>query len=364
MARAHRFVTQLYEAQPRAEWDWEQGRLLAVDWTEYDRIHGPVLDGRIGPVPRPWMAPLSEEWVGFRLPAATRPPTSVLSRALEAYAREIVRHYDARGWPLEPAFVYPVDEPTTRRDPVVFAKLRAYAEAVRAGSGRRLQFLVTSGPEIGSPAEAGKQDLRELVDVWAMPGYAYVPGVMQSYQARGRQAWFYQYHPPFVGGQNVTDDGLAFRTWPWIAWKYRVDGVYLWCGNFWNQDPYRDPRNWRGLHGNGVFFYPGGALADLGLPSVAGPVSSFRMKALRRGMQDFEYLWLARSRGRGAEAGRIVDSVVRRALNDRGYVPHWRHPLWAQQGDWSQDVEEWERARADLAALILGTARRGHDGGA
>jgi hypothetical protein len=131
-----------------------------------------------------------------------------------------------------------------------------------------------------------------------------------------------------------------------------VDGIFLWVGDFWNEDPYREARNWNDeLLGNGILFYPGALLPTLGFPRMAGPISSFRMKALRRGQYDYDYFDLLRSRG--GDPDRVVSRVMRHALNEREYQPHWRHPLWGRPGDWSHDPAEWNAARREIAQEIV-----------
>jgi hypothetical protein len=141
------------------------------------------------------------------------------------------------------------------------------------------------------------------------------------------------------------------RSWAWIAWRYKVDGIFLWVGNYWNEDPYRNAVNWNDdLLGNGVLFYPGAMLPTIGFPPVRGPVSSFRMKSLRRGLLDYEYFHLLRSLG--GDPDPIVKRIIRSALNEKGYDPIWNHPLWAKPGDWSHNPAEWDEARREVASEI------------
>jgi hypothetical protein len=175
---------------------------------------------------------------------------------------------------------------------------------------------------------------------------------MAKRQELGEETWFYQHHEPFVGGNAVNVEGLAMRSWAWIAWRYKVDGVFLWAGNFWNEDPYRDPENWsRNLLGNGIFFYPGALTPTVGVPRVQGPISSFRMKAFRRGLLDYEYFELLRSLG--GDPDPLVESVVRSALNDEETDRHWQHSRWEQHGDWSHDPADWDAVRREVAAEII-----------
>ncbi len=357
MAHAHRFWTQIMEDQPRASWNETDGRLLEIDWSSYDEMNGPVLDGSLfddGEPPPGWKvggfiwwgarADHSPRFGGdFRQDSALTPAHR---RALGDYARAFRDHFDERGWSRPRLFMYMIDEPALDSHPHLASLIVDYGEAIHA-AGAGVAHLVTVGPR---PALHGG------IDIWATSGAGYVPRRMRERQGAGDRTWFYQQHEPFVGGSGPNDEGLGMRSWPWIAWRYGVDGIFLWVGNFWNDDPYRNPVNWtEALLGNGVLFYPGAMLPSIGFPAIEGPVSSFRMKALRRGLFDYEYFRLLSDVGGDADA--LVSDVVRSALNEEGWTPHWRHPLWGQHGDWNHDPARWEAARRQAAQEIL--ARRG-----
>jgi hypothetical protein len=367
MARAHGFDTQLKEDEPEIEWDAATGRMLEVDWREYDLRNGPILDGSIfgdGDPPALWKVG-GGHWWGAR---PGDPPnfggshkvdsslTAAHRRALGAYVAEIESHFAKRGWTRPRLFMYWVDEPDFEEHPNYAPLIKEFGGVLKE-SGSRIGQLLTANPE-ESPIVQG------AVDIWATWGAGYVPSQMRRRQEAGDLTWFYQQHEPFVGGSCVNDEGLGMRSWSWIAWRYGVGGIFLWAGNFWNADPYRDPRNWsKNLLGNGVLFYPGAQLQSLGLTTIHGPVSSFRMKSMRRGLQDYEYFHLLRSLGGDADA--VVARVVRSALNEKGWRPHWTHPRWGQHGDWSHDPLEWDTARRDVAAeIVRRTASRSAAAGA
>src|SRR5205823_3872847 len=97
-------------------------------------------------------------------------------------------------------------------------------------------------------------------------------------------------------------------------------------------------------NGDGLLFYPG---QDRVFPQedhgVRGPLPSIRLKEFRRGLQDYEYLVLARRLGHGKQAGAIVARTVPAALweaRDRD------SPSWSLHGD------DWDAARLQLARLI------------
>jgi Glycoside hydrolase 123, catalytic domain len=355
MAHAHGFMTQVKEDEPDIEWDKATGALVTADWRRYDALNGPVLDGSLFADREPpslWKVG-GGHWWGAR---PGDPPnfggdhnadtdlTPAHRRALREYAAEIERHFRERRWAQPTLFTYWVDEPDFEEHPNYAPLIKAFGDVLNA-TGTRIKPLLTAGPE-------EKPELHGAVGIWATPAGDYIPSEMRRRQQAGDRTWFYQQHEPFVGGQSVDDEGLAMRTWPWIAWRYGVDGIFLWAGNFWNEDPYHDPKNWnRNLLGNGILFYPGRLLPTLGFPAIRGPVSSIRMKSLRRGLQDFEYFYLLRSLGGNADPA--VARVVRSALNEKGWRPSWTHPRWQKPGDWSHDPADWDSARRAVAAEIL-----------
>ena len=82
------------------------------------------------------------------------------------------------------------------------------------------------------------------------------------------------------------------------------------------------------INGDGIVFYPG---YDVGLDE---PVASFVMKSLRRGLQDYEYLWLLKKAGKESELKPIVDSLI------------------PGQKTWNGSVTAWYDARLKLGALL------------
>lgn len=158
-------------------------------------------------------------------------------------------------------------------------------------------------------------------------------------------------------GQAIDSPGSEFRVNPWIMWKYNVDEYFLWQTTIWNyydgssKNTFQVP--WIAtdylIYGDGSLFYPGeqkdfaGTSDDKGF---FGPISSIRMKAWRRGAQDYEYLWLARQRG--IETASIVNSIVPRAFDDgcSSYTCQENQAPWARRG------YAYENARLQLAQML------------
>jgi len=136
----------------------------------------------------------------------------------------------------------------------------------------------------------------------------------------------------------------------WMAWRYRMRGLLYWGGlSYWSRvdDPWRQAPYYAGSGAlqqgqKGIVFYGEGSLV---YPSRAvgydGVVPTIRLKALRDGIEDYDYLAMLERLGKAAEADAIVA------------------PLAGSFFSWEKDPVVYEKARARLAALILsGPTRR------
>jgi hypothetical protein len=85
---------------------------------------------------------------------------------------------------------------------------------------------------------------------------------------------------------------LNYRVPHWVNWLTRVDGLLYWSMTAWGSisDPWTQTGTYSYggmvMNGEGSLFYPGNAV---GYP---GPIASARLKVLRDGMEDYEYLRL------------------------------------------------------------------------
>jgi hypothetical protein len=324
------------------------GAELAIDWTGFDARFRRYLDGsafadgqRINVFSLP--VNLQTGWPGRR--AAGDPAF------LTAIARAIGRHWDEKGWRLEDAFVYVADEPESGR----YADLRRACQALHAGD-RRIATSVAFYTEFGRDARRIVDEFGGLVTMWDIAGdYADLPA-LRARQAAGDTVGIYQGGEPFEGGEALDDDGLALTTWPWVAWRYRLDTLFLYNATEWDyhrldrssvrwavgkREIWENPLNqsWA-TNSQGVLLYPGQYVG------ARGTLPSIRLKEVRRGMQDYEYLWLA-SKLDAARVDAIARRIVPRALYEAGTLGQI-----GSRGAWERDPRAWASARRELAAII------------
>ena len=227
-------------------------------------------------------------------------------------------------------FTIPVDEPRSLEQ-----KRRAshVAEVIgRAGGGApRLLRGVT---DVVSPIYG------DLIEAF------FSPKNFPAERPRQKNKLFFTYNgrPPEAGSMILDTDGVALRTWGWIAYRYDIELWYAWEGLYFS-DRYNggaptavfeqaitfDERRKGGEdfgNGDGVLAYP-------------GPLPSLRLKALRRGLQDRLLLLQLERCGGGEQARALAEKLIPRALGEADVTPSW-----------PSDEPSWEVARERLLDAI------------
>jgi len=254
--------------------------------------------------------------------------------------------------------LYVADEPASKEN---YGFIRERCQWVHEAVGKQLPRMVTVGikpPSLLWPSLVG------YVDIWNSGASLWSD--MQKRMKAGDKIW--TYNMGWGGGPYVDTPGISGRTQGWIAWKFGFDGWHFWDSCYWldtnnfrnkdgkriNMDQIRANTDkystnvWENpmtfdqmrrpgylaqdalrLNGDGVLFYPG---AYVGLQE---PISSFIMKSLRRGLQDYEYLLLAKKLGREKQIQPIVDSII------------------PEPKKWNKDFSAWYEARVKIAREIL-----------
>jgi hypothetical protein len=259
-----------------------------------------------------------------------------------------------QSFPTAITFLYLPDEPGRSE----YKYIHQLADNVHSnpGPGRALPIFVT------------KHYVKELdgaIDIWDTGPLGYDIERAYEQRAQGRRYWIYNGGRPAAGSIVIDAPATDPRATIWACFKHGVDNYFFWHGVHWqhnrqkvgerrqnvwanpitfdNRGQPNKPADDQGyINGDGVLIYPGEEKLhpneDRG---IAGPVSTVQLANLRRGLQDHQYLTLARQFKLDSLINEVLQSVVPRVFSDaRGKVG------FAETGN------EYERARYKLAQAL------------
>ena len=290
-----------------------------ADWSAWDDRFGPLLSGEaFADLPR-GRQPVDH----FFLPYNLMWPSDMRNWQKPEYRIENVRigaefgkHLAEKGWTRTQYQIYynhkesygffpwNLDEPTRDED---LAALRYLGQILKEAFPNDGAVKVLDRLDVGhfhcenvpscthKRPTAGRviSELGPFVGLWNIgsPHYwANLPEVRKLKQA-GKTLYFYNGTPP------VTEPLVRAVFWGWNSYKYEADGVCFWNATDWTDwdtdAPAKDPYTNAGgrYAGFSMVFYPGSKFG------YDGPIPSMRLKAMRRGFQDFEYLRTIEQRG-------------------------------------------------------------------
>ena len=266
------------------------------DWTYFDALDGPWLDG---------------------------PLTTFKSDSRNAtFMMQEKAHFDAKGWTSK-LYDYTCDEPPQT---CAWTDIPVRADAVHMAGLRTL--VTTSAERAQANLGSGWPDILDIivpiVNEMDDPSTGSTRGQYDSFVARGmgKELWWYQSceshgcggcdagmasdpthgYPSYV----IDSSALQNRAMEWLSYEYRIGGeLYYAVAQNLNQawDSYTNPTGALcgfGGSGDGTFFYPGTPAKIGGTSGV--PVETQRLKMIREGMEDYEYLHLLDSLGDSATA--------------------------------------------------------------
>jgi len=292
------------------------GSDFQIRWDQYDRQIGPFLDGGIFAANEPLNGAKMTS-VAMHLPQALKTPEQQIR-----FWREVGQHFRKEGW-FDRLFNYVWDEPK----PADFSTMLQLAKTVRRADPA-LKNLVTA------PLHT---DWSDVIDIWTPLINCFERKAHQSdyctpmvgrhfYEpeiAKGKNLWWYQtcssHGCGVVGGEYfrgwpsymIDDAPVRNRIMEWLTWKYGIQGELYFATNesyAKKRDPWKDV-NLFGGNGDGTLFYPG--RPDIIGGSTHIPIESIRLKLIREGLEDYEYLvMLARLKGSKAVADSI-DGFIR-----------------------------------------------------
>ncbi len=312
----------------------------SIDWSRYDGEVAPLLNGTIltGRDPLPGATATTAE---------LRLPPGLTEQQKQPYYKQWIQHFRENKW-QDKLFLYLWDEPPSS----AFAKVAARGQSAHRGDPA-VRNLVTI---------AWNQELAGVVDIWTplinclemkpgFPAFCDVSAPLEKYRpelAEGKRLWWYQSCASH--GCNITG-GEYFRGWPsymidtppmanrifqWLAWEYRVEGeLYFNTDEAFGQPTEGGKDPWEsvllfGGNGDGTLFYPGRPDRIGGDTQI--PVESIRLKLIREGLEDYEYLHLCEQAGLRPLATRVAASMAT-SLYNWDHRPESLYTYRQQMGD-------------------------------
>ena len=229
----------------------------------------------------------------------------------EAELKARVAYVRQKGWASK-GYFYVMDEPVLKEH---YDQLKERAAKTHA-LGADLKIVVPYFREPAFAVEGGMHGLLTgICGIWCPKVNFYNENFLTKRQALSEEVWTYVCWEPGAPYANLYVDmaGIDHRALFWQMAHYDIQGFLYWTSTYWSAaagtaDPWTDMATVRDLsptvYGDGSVLYPG---AKVG---VDGPVASIRLKLIRAGLQDVEYLKLLEDReGRGAVRG-ITGQVI------------------------------------------------------
>ncbi len=220
----------------------------------------------------------------------------------------------------------------------LYEVLKSWGRALHAAG---IDNLVTMAP-VPELYDDGSGTGRSAVDIWVLLPkiYDWSRDRVVYCQAKGDEAWSYNcliqddYSPKW----EIDFAPINYRIQPgFINQSLGMTGLLYWRADLWSADPWNNVQGYSPSYpGEGMLVYPG---QQVGLPGV---VASMRLKWLRDGMDDYDYIQLLKDGGLGEWALDIARSVG----------PDW--------SDWTRSPAKLETARVQLGERLSGTGGSSH----
>jgi hypothetical protein len=214
----------------------------------------------------------------------------------------------------------------------LFPSLKQWARVLHAAN---IKNLVTMGP---TPElfDDGSGAGRSAVDIWAVLPDTYNTDIanIQLALQKGDQVWSYntEVQDAYSPKWEIDFAPINFRIQPgFINQSLNLTGLLYWRVDRWSSDPWNEvvmTDSGSTFPGEAELVYPGPTAG------IVGVVPSMRLKWLRDGVDDYDYIQLLKRAGYGDWAIQIA----------KGVAPDWRN--------WVRDPKTLEKARLKLGRML------------
>lgn len=278
-----------------------------------------------------------KEWIetfhvtGFPLNLIGDEPLGKDRERATRYLQSMYAYLKANGWE-KMAYIYVLDEPN---DKAAYDEVRARAKFIHEAQPG-IKVLCTEQP---TPQEAAWGTLVGAVDIWVPLWPLLEEKAGAERLAAGEELWSYT---ALCQGKEPTPFWeldfplLNYRIPGVMSYRYGMTGLLYWTTVYWEKagDVWTNPLTYEQFNMEGSLLYPGTAVG------YDGPVASMRLKQIREGEEDYEYLRLAEKAAGKARAMELARKVAR---------------AWT---DWDTDPAHLYALREEMAKEIIGGTKQ------
>ncbi len=243
------------------------------------------------------------------------------------------------------------------------------------GIGKSLKSFATLGLQYSIPQVPS-------LDITCQAAGAAIKTQMDSllnilHSSSSKEFYMYNGFRPFSGAFQTEEDGVGLLVNPWAQFKKGISRWFFWESTYWNNfqgdqtqidvfnraenfgyddhfDSIQGEHGYQYTNGDGLLFYPGtDSVYKSESYNINGPIASLRLKHWRRGIQDVDYLTLAKASD-SAQTNAILNSILPKILWECDVTSH-ADPTWLISDiNWSINPDVWTNARMKLAKIIGG----------
>jgi hypothetical protein len=214
----------------------------------------------------------------------------------------------------------------------------------------------------GGYSEEALQIVKGSISSWASHTIEYDYETIRKYQEMGIKVWLYGpmlYESrinSWVGSSTILDLPLLNdRAISWCCWKYNTFSWLSWgAGAGWINGWY-DTESWKDaskvrseqeseftfkkINGSALMIYAPGVI-----PNVTGPCPSIRLKTMRDGVQEYEYMRLLSELDKNrTRVDSVVNSIIKQPFGPKSI---------GNLDVWSFDAQQWDEARIAMGKMI------------
>lgn len=150
---------------------------------------------------------------------------------------------------------------------------------------------------------------------------------------------------PLINDRAISWSSWKYRTYSWISWGVGAGWKRAWYDPESWKDTYKQGSDsdsgftYKKLNGNGMLLYAPGIV-----PNVDEACPSIRLKSMRDGVREYEYMRLLSALdGNSDQVDKIVNSIINQPFGESSI---------GNLDVWSFDAKQWDNKRIELGELI------------